>query len=157
MFKRIKRHKLNAKDDSHRRSLIRGMIFELARTGKLKTTPAKAKILKAEFDKLVTKAKRGSELNKREVESFFNNNERITKRFFKVVDEKLSDRNSGYTRVIKTLPRKGDNAPQAYIMLVNFEETKKKSEVDKLIDKKKVTKKKTGVASKIKKALNKNT
>ena len=53
-------------------------------------------------------------------------------RFYSVVEQKCQDRNSGYTRIIKTLPRKGDNADQAYPMLVNYEEKQKKSEVEKI-------------------------
>lgn len=137
MYKRIKKYKLNGKDKSHAKSLIRGLVFDLSRHGKIKTTLAKAKVIKSAFDKLVTKAKNNTEYSRRLIASFFNNNERITNRFIKIVNQYLLNRTSGYTRLIKTVNRKGDNAEMAYIMITDYEpkNNKKRSLVDKIKEK----------------------
>jgi large subunit ribosomal protein L17 len=145
MYSNRKKHKLANKTTAHRDALIKSQVTELIRSGRIKTTPSKAKVLKSRFDRLVTEAKKGTIASKRNVLSFFGNNERAANRLFDVIEDKLQDRNSGYTRVIKTLPRSGDNAPQAYVMLVNTEIEERKSRLQKMLDQdsKKDTKKKT--------------
>lgn len=140
MFSNRKKFKIQGKTAAHKKSLIRSQVTELIRTGRIKTTPTKARVIKKHFDKVVTKYKKNTDHAKRQVTSFFGNNERAVKRFSDVVEQYLSDRNSGYTRVIKTLPRKGDNAAQAYIMLVNYEVEAKKSKVKELLEKRKEAK-----------------
>ncbi len=156
MNKQIKKYRMQGKTHAHAKSIIKSLVIELIRAEKIKTTPAKAKILKSKFDRLVTLAKRGN-TGKKEVESFFASNERAIERFYKVVETRLQDRNSGYTRTVHTLPRKGDNAEQMYIMLVNAEEKEKKSEVQKLLEKRKKTEEEKSVAGKVKKAVKKAT
>jgi large subunit ribosomal protein L17 len=135
MFTNRKKQKLQGKRPAHKRSIIKSQIIELVRNDKLKTTPKKAKVVKSEFDKLVTKYKLNTNASKKNVMSFFSENKRAFDRFSSVVDSKLQDRNSGYTRIIKTLPRKGDNAEQAFLMLVNTEATEKKSKIKELLEK----------------------
>lgn len=145
MYKRIKKHKVQGKTDSHLRSMVLSQVIELVRAQQIKTTPAKARVLKSKFDRLVTQAKKGTNSSKIEIQSFFRSNPRSMDRFFKVVESQLQDRDSGYTRITKTLPRKGDNAAQVYVTLVNKAEKKeKKSKIEKTLEaqskKKKVTK-----------------
>jgi large subunit ribosomal protein L17 len=156
MNKQIKRYRIQGKTADHRNSIIRSLVIELVRAEKIKTTPNKAGILKSKFDRLVTLAKKGDS-GKVMIDSFFASNDRIIQRFYKVIDTKLQDRNSGYTRVIHTLPRKGDNAEQVYIMLVNAGEKEKKSEVQKLLEKRKKVEEAKSVAGKVKKAVKKAT
>jgi len=156
MYKKVKKYKLNGKDKDHLKSLIRNLVRDLTIHGKIVTTLAKAKVLKSEFDKVVTLAKKNTEASKRLVKSFFANNERITTRFFKIVDQYLNSRNSGYTRVLRTLPRAGDSAEMAYVCIVGMEnykseKNKNKSEVEKLLKKKKSTE---GIRNKVQKILN---
>lgn len=124
------------KTSSHRDMIIRSQVIELIRAEKIKTTPNKARILKSVFDRLVTTSKKGSISSKNAINSFFASNKRAIERFNNIVSEKLSDRNSGYTRIIKTLPRKGDGAEQVYIMLVNAEIKEKKSRLKSIMDRK---------------------
>jgi large subunit ribosomal protein L17 len=152
MNKQITKYRMQGKTAAHKNSIIRSLVIELVRAEKIKTTPAKAKILKSQFDRLVTLAKKGDS-GKNKVDSFFASNDRAIERFYKVVETKLQDRNSGYTRTFHTLPRKGDNAQQVYIMLVNMEEKEKKSEVQKLLEKRKKTEAEKTVGGKIKKAV----
>lgn len=143
---------MQGKTPSHVTSITRSLVMELLRNQQIKTTPAKAKVVKSKFDRLVTLAKKGEQSN-RLVQSFFASNQKAMDKFYKVVETQLQDRNSGYTRVIKTLPRKGDNASQVYIMLVNAEVKEKKTEVQKLLEKREKTESKKSVASKVKKAV----
>ncbi|BCX13492.1 MAG: hypothetical protein KatS3mg085_024 [Candidatus Dojkabacteria bacterium] len=150
-----KKIKLAGKKKSHREALIRSQVIELVRAGRIKTTPSKAKALKRVFDRLVTEGKKNTLASERRVRAFFGNNERSVVRFFDVVKEKLSDRNSGYTRVIKTLPRAGDNADQVYVMLVNTEVQEKKSKISKVLEKQ--SKKNEKKSEKVSKKDNKDT
>lgn len=157
MNKGIKKHRMQGKTQSHRDALVRSLVLDLVVAEKIKTTPTKAKIVKAYFDRLVTHAKRKTVSGQQVIQSFFNSNERAMNRFYSVVETKCQDRDSGYTRVIKTLPRKGDNAEQAYIMLVNYSEKGKKSEVEKMLDQRKKKEEKKSVAGRVKKAVSKVT
>jgi large subunit ribosomal protein L17 len=153
MYKLIKKNKLQGKTHAHRKSLVKSLIIELIRAEKIKTTKPRARAIKSGFDKLVTMAKKNTDASKRNIESFFAMNERAVNRFYHVVSEKLNDRSSGYTRVIHTLPRKGDNAPQVFVMLVNYEPKTSKSTVQKLLEKRKVSEEKKSVKGRIKKAI----
>ncbi|GAB4284066.1 MAG: 50S ribosomal protein L17 [Candidatus Dojkabacteria bacterium] len=132
MYSNRKKFALQGKTAAHTKALVKSQIVELIRAGRIKTTPAKAKLVKKNFDKLVTKYKKGTAHSAKQVMSFFGENKRAFDRLEKVVKEHLSDRTSGYTRVIKTVPRVGDNAKQAYVMLVNYEVKDKLSQIQKL-------------------------
>ena len=153
MYKLIKKNKLQGKTHAHRKALIKSLIIELIRAEKIKTTKPRARVIKSEFDKLVTMAKKNTDASKKNVESFFAMNERAVNRFYHVVSEKLNDRNSGYTRILHTLPRKGDNAEQVFVTLVNFAQKESKSKVQKLLEKRKEAEEKKSVKGKIKKAI----
>lgn len=134
MYTTRKKYKIAGKKPSHRNAVIKSQVIELIRAGRIKTTPAKAKILKSQFDRLVNEAKKNTLASKRNIDSFLGNNTKITQRLLNLVQTKLNDRNSGYTRVIKTLPRSGDNAPQTYVILVNYEAKAKKSRLQKVLE-----------------------
>lgn len=134
MNKRIKKYRLQGKTNAHRDSLILSQVIELIRAERIKTTPAKAKILKSQFDRLVTHAKRNTDSSRRVIESFFRSNQRSIERFQKVVENQLNDRDSGYTSIVHTLPRKGDNAAQVYVTLVNRTVKEKKSKIQKTLE-----------------------
>lgn len=140
MFSNRKKLKIQGKTSAHRKALMKSLVIELIRAKKIKTTPIKAKALKSTFDQLVTKAKKDSDHSRRQVVSFFGNNERAVERLYQVIGENLSDRTSGYTRVIHTLPRKGDNAKQVYVMLVNTEAQEQKSKIKQVLEKQEVQK-----------------
>ncbi len=152
MNKQIKKPRMQGKTASHVASITRSLVMELVRNQQIKTTPTKAKIVKARFDRLVTLSKKG-ESSQRMIQSFFASNEKAIAKFNKVVETQLQDRNSGYTRIIKTLPRKGDNAAQVYIMLMNAEVKEKKSEVQKLLEKRQKEENKKSVTGRVKKAV----
>lgn len=132
MYTNRKKVKMQGKDKAHTKQVIKSQVTELIRAKRIKTTPSKAKIVKSAFDRLVTHAKKGNEVY---VKSFFANNEKAVARLNAIIKEHLSDRTSGYTRIVKTLPRKGDGAEQAFIMLVNTEVSTGKSALSKALQK----------------------
>ena len=88
---------------------------------KITTTTAKAKELRKYVEPLITKAKDDSTHSRRVVFSYLKNKESI-KELFGPVAGKVADRPGGYTRVLKLMNRKGDNAEMAIIELVDFNE-----------------------------------
>lgn len=131
MKKLVKKAKIQGKTHSHTHLYIKGMVGALVKSQKVKTTKHRAKLIGAQFDRLVTHLKKG---NIKLIEDYFNSNVLAKDKFVKVVNDQLGDRNSGYTRIIKTLNRVGDNADQVFLMLVNIEEKSKKSNVAKLLE-----------------------
>ncbi|MED6161162.1 60S ribosomal protein L17 [Stylosanthes scabra] len=108
--------KLNRPPDQ-RRALIRGLTTQLLKYGRIKTTRARASAIRKYVDKMITLAKDGS-LHKRRQALGFIYEKQIVHALFAEVPERYGERNGGYTRIIRTLPRRGDNAPMAFIELV---------------------------------------
>jgi large subunit ribosomal protein L17 len=86
--------------------------------GRITTTTAKAKRVRPYAEKLITKAKRGDLHNRREVLKVIHDKD-VVHRLFAEIGPFYADRSGGYTRITKTLPRKGDNAPMSVIELVS--------------------------------------
>ncbi|KAM7496328.1 hypothetical protein LguiA_020742 [Lonicera macranthoides] len=108
--------KLNRPPDQ-RKALLRGLTTQLLKYGRIKTTRARASAMRKYVDKMITLAKEGS-LHKRRQALSFIYEKQIVHALFAEVPERYGERNGGYTRIIRTLPRRGDNAPMAYIELV---------------------------------------
>ncbi|KAJ8527143.1 hypothetical protein K7X08_029620 [Anisodus acutangulus] len=108
--------KLNRPPDQ-RKALLRGLTTQLLKHGRIKTTKARARAVRKYVDKMITMAKDGS-LHKRRQALGFIYEKQIVHALFAEVPERYGERNGGYTRIIRTLPRRGDNAPMAYIELV---------------------------------------
>ncbi|KAJ4832507.1 60S ribosomal protein L17 [Turnera subulata] len=108
--------KLNRPPDQ-RKALIRGLTTQLLKHGRIKTTRARASAIRKYVDKMITLAKDGS-LHKRRQALGFIYEKSIVHALFAEVPDRYGERNGGYTRIIRTLPRRGDNAPMAYIELV---------------------------------------
>lgn len=106
---------------SHRKSLLANMATSLILHKRITTTAAKAKELRKYVEPLITKAKDDSTHSRRVVFSYLKNKESIIELFGSVAG-KVADRPGGYTRVLKLMNRKGDNAEMAIIELVDFNE-----------------------------------
>jgi len=106
---------------THRKSLLANMATSLILHKRIKTTTAKAKALRKYIEPLITKAKDDSTHSRRVVFSYLKNKESISELFGQVA-QKVADRPGGYTRILKTMNRKGDNAEMAIIELVDFNE-----------------------------------
>jgi large subunit ribosomal protein L17 len=102
---------------AHERLLLANLATSLFIHGRIKTTEAKAKRLRPFAERLITKAKRGDLHNRRLIMRVIRD-KGVVHRLITEIGPFFVDRNGGYTRIIKTMPRKGDNAPMAVIELV---------------------------------------
>ncbi len=126
---------------SHRKALLRNMVSSLFEFEKIETTDAKAKELKKVADKMITWGKRG-DLHARRLTLRVISNRKVVQKLFSDIAPRFKERNGGYTRIIKTGRRKGDNAPLSIIELIPQEEKKAPASGGKKEGKKKSTKQK---------------
>ena len=101
----------------HRISMLRGMVTYLLENGQIETTATRAKVVVSIADKMITLGKQNTLHAKRQALSYITK-EDVVKKLFDDIAPKYADRNGGYTRVIKTGPRRGDAAEMAIIQLV---------------------------------------
>lgn len=116
----ISQRKLSRKS-GHRKALFRNMSANLIKHEQIVTTRAKAKELRPYIEKLITLAKHGGLSNRRLAMSRLQDETQL-KKLFDVLAERYSDRDGGYTRVIKAGPRASDAAEMAVIELVERDE-----------------------------------
>lgn len=102
---------------SHERLMLANLATSLFEHGKITTTEAKAKRVQPLAERLITKAKKGDLHNRREVMKTIRDKD-IVHKLFAEIGPFFADRDGGYTRVVKTTPRRGDNAKMAVIALV---------------------------------------
>ena len=100
-----------------RKALLRSLVTALFQHGQIKTTESKAKELRHVADKMISLAKRGDLHARRQAEGFIMD-KAVTKKLFDEIAKKYTDRNGGYTRIIRTGVRRGDAAETAIIELV---------------------------------------
>ena len=103
---------------NQRKALFRALISDLVRHGQIKTTLAKAKAIKGQSEKLITRARRGTLTDRRVIFRYLGKRELVNR----LVDElapNFKERKSGYLRILKLENRKGDNAPQALLSFVD--------------------------------------
>ncbi|MDX5405146.1 MAG: 50S ribosomal protein L17 [Bacteroidota bacterium] len=105
----------------HRRAMLSNMASSLIEHKRINTTLAKAKALKQYIEPLITKSKNDTTHSRRVVFSYLGNKNAVAE-LFREVAVKVGDRPGGYTRIIKTGNRLGDNAEMAMIELVDFNE-----------------------------------
>ena len=101
----------------HRKAMLRGMVTYLIENGQIETTVTRAKEVKAMAEKMITIAKSSDLHSKRQVYSYITK-ESVAKKLMEEVAPKYADKNGGYTRVIKTGPRRGDAAEMCIIELI---------------------------------------
>ena len=107
---------------AHRDALLANMTISLIMHKRIFTTLAKAKALRMYAEPLINRAKEDTMANRRLVFSYLQNKEAITE-LFNDVAQKIADRPGGYTRILKTGNRLGDNAKTCFIELVDYNET----------------------------------
>ncbi|MCO5259201.1 MAG: 50S ribosomal protein L17 [Crocinitomicaceae bacterium] len=106
---------------SHRSAMLSNMASSLILHKRINTTVAKAKALRSYVEPLLTKSKEDTTHNRRTVFSYLQNKEVVTE-LFRTVAPKIADRPGGYTRIIRTGYRLGDNAEMCMMELVDFNE-----------------------------------
>jgi large subunit ribosomal protein L17 len=119
----------------HREAMLSNMAMSLFQHRLIKTTSARAKALRPVVDRLITIAKRNTLASKRQVADTIRVKEVYTKLFTEIIPQ-LSDRNSGYTRIIKLGVRRGDGAPMSVVELLTPKPSFEKEEKEKGAEKK---------------------
>lgn len=99
-----------------RKALIRGQVTSLVLHEQITTTEAKAKEIAPQFERLVTKAKKGDLHNRRQIRSVLLT-DKATEKLIREIAPAFENRNGGYTRIIKLGNRRGDNAAMAAVQL----------------------------------------
>ncbi|MET8994820.1 50S ribosomal protein L17 [Amycolatopsis sp. NPDC004169] len=102
---------------AHERLILANLATQLFEHGKITTTEAKARRVRPLAEKLITKAKRGDLHNRRQVQKVVRDKD-VVHKLFAEIGPHFAERAGGYTRITKTMPRKGDNAAMAVIELV---------------------------------------
>ena len=105
---------------AHRKALFRNQLQSLVEHERIVTTLPKAKELRPIFEKAVTQGKRGTVQARRRVRRWIPKRE-LVRKLFNDIAPRFSERNGGYTRIIKLGPRKGDGAEMAVLELVDYE------------------------------------
>lgn len=114
---------------AHRDALLANMTISLIMHKRIFTTLAKAKALRVYAEPLINRSKEDSMANRRLVFSYLQNKEAVTE-LFREVSQKVAERNGGYTRILKTGNRLGDNAKMCFIELVDYNENMLKDSKD---------------------------
>ena len=124
------RHRISGRilgrDAGHRKALFRNLVRELYLHERIITTEAKARAIRAEAEKLITKAKHGladggTRVHAQRQLVAYLNDKTVTKKVFDEIAPRFATRNGGYTRIIKIGKRQGDAADMAIIELVEGE------------------------------------
>ena len=105
------------KTTDQRMAMLRQQVTDLLAKGRMTTTVTRAKEIAPLAEKMITLGKQGGLNNYRQAMAFITR-EDVAKRLFDEVAPKYAERNGGYTRIIRTGPRKGDAAEMAIIELV---------------------------------------
>lgn len=113
MRHRVGFRKLN-RTSSHRRALLRNLVTSLIEHGRIETTVHKAKELRRIADKMVTLGKRGDLSARRQAAAYVMTDIAVQK-LFSDLGKRFAARNGGYTRIIRTGSRPGDQAETAFI------------------------------------------
>jgi large subunit ribosomal protein L17 len=100
-----------------RKALLRALTTQLIRHGQVKTTKARAKAVRSEVDRMITLAKDGSLAARRRALGYLYDKD-LVHALFAHAQERYGDRQGGYSRVVRTVRRRGDNAEMAIIELV---------------------------------------
>ena len=115
---------------AHRKAMLSNMAGSLIEHKRVMTTVQKAKALRKVIEPLVTRSKENTTHNRRVAFAVLRQKEVVTE-LFNVVGPKVGDRPGGYTRIIKTGNRQGDNAEMCMIELVDFNDMYGKDEKKK--------------------------
>ncbi len=99
-----------------RKALLRTLTTELIRNGRIKTTEVRAKAVRSEVERMVTLAKEGSLASRRKALGYIYDKQ-LVHALFADAPDRYADRNGGYTRIVRTVSRRGDNARMAIIEL----------------------------------------
>lgn len=106
-----------SKPADQRRALLRALTTELIRHGRIKTTKIRAQAVRSEAERMITLAKDGSLAARRRAAGYIYD-PKLVQSLFEQAPERYAERNGGYTRIIRTISRRGDNSQMAIIELI---------------------------------------
>ncbi len=112
---------------SHRKAMLRNLATDVIMYGKIETTDTRAKEVKSVVEQLITLGKRGDLHARRQAAAVLqdvvdpNTGKTAVQTLFDDVAPKYADRNGGYTKVVKTYNRRGDNATMAVLQLLQYQ------------------------------------
>lgn len=115
MRHRCRVHQLGKPADQ-RKALLRSLTTELIRHGRITTTKARAKAVREEADRMITLAKEGTLAARRQALGYIYDKQ-LVHALFDQAQERYGSRNGGYTRILRTIRRRGDNSEMAIIEL----------------------------------------
>jgi large subunit ribosomal protein L17 len=107
------------RDAAHRKALYANLTASLIEHGRIKTTVAKAKEVRPVAEEMITLGRRGDVPARRQALAFLRSQD-VVHKLFSDVGPRFSDRQGGYSRIVKLGPRQGDSAEMAYLELVDY-------------------------------------
>ena len=105
------------RESAHRKAMLRNLVTDLLREGRITTTEMRAKEAKRMAEKMITLGKRGDLHARRQALAYIYDEDVVTKLFDELANT-YEDRQGGYTRILKLGPRRGDGAEEVYLELV---------------------------------------
>ncbi len=132
--------------NTHREAMLSNMASSLIKHKRIFTTTAKAKALRKFVEPLITKCKQDTTHSRRVVFTTLQDKNAVTE-LFKEIAQKIGDRPGGYTRIIKTGNRLGDNAAMCFIELVDYNENMMKETAKKTTKTRRSRKKSTAATA----------
>ena len=131
-MRHLKKNNHLSRTSSHRKAMLSNMASSLILHKRINTTLAKAKALRCYVEPLITKSKDDSTNSRRVVFSYLQNKEAVSE-LFRDISVKIANRPGGYTRILKTGNRLGDNAEMCLIELVDYNENLLSEKEDKKV------------------------
>ena len=106
------------RDNKHRRSMLATLTKQLIQNESITTTETRAKEVRKSFDKMISYGKKNTLVSRRLALAFLHNDKACVDKIFNELAPRYMERNGGYTRIIKTEERRGDNALMVILKLV---------------------------------------
>ena len=107
-----------SRDAAHRKALFMNLCREVIDHERIQTTEAKAKAVKPELERLITLAKKGDGHSRRLAMARLGQDKFVVYKLFEEIGPRYSDREGGYTRIMKLGPRKSDSTEMVFLELV---------------------------------------
>ena len=114
------------RDNKHRRSMLATLTKQVIMNESITTTETRAKEVRKFVDKMITYGKNGDLVSRRKALAFLHNDTEVVEKVFNDLAKRYENRNGGYTQILKTAERHGDNSLMAILRLV--EEAKQEEE-----------------------------
>ena len=106
------------RDNKHRRSMLANLVKDVIMNERITTTDTRAKEARKFVDKMITYGKNGDLVSRRKALAFLQNDTTAVKKVFEELAPRYKERNGGYTRILKTEERRGDDALMVILELV---------------------------------------